>query len=304
MAGRDGQDGRGKWVFGWHLNDTFPASTYYVTKVLLLALNWALKKIENLYLSAVHTRGWPPLRIRNVGMSALPGSWWHLVCVSWPNNKHVKWSPFLADFVGASNIMRKNFAYVKMRQRRVTIYWMALKISIFFLDNFPIDFADYFFKNRYINFECACALSPLAIIIKTQSGRGQTHCPHFVCCFFLLRPYPMAPISFPFSFSFIHTTRPSSVTQNVNDWVSKKRVWQREKYGNNRITQNEENKTQWNEACQVYDCVYMGIWIVGIHGSAVGGPKQLATCCSTWRKHGGIVVYRSPQHDVRVRAAR
>jgi len=133
MAGRDGQDGRGKWVFGWHLNDTFPASTYYVTKVLLLALNWALKKIENLYLSAVHTRGWPPLRIRNVGMSALPGSWWHLVCVSWPNNKHVKWSPFLADFVGASNIMRKNLAYVKMRQERVTIHWMALKISIFFL---------------------------------------------------------------------------------------------------------------------------------------------------------------------------
>lgn len=50
------------------------------------------------------------------------------------------------------------------------------------------------------------------------------------------------------SFSFIHTTRLSSVTQNVNDWVSKKRVRPCEKYG---IAENK--KTKWNEARQVHE---------------------------------------------------
>lgn len=56
--------------------------------------------------------------------------------------------------------------------------------------------------------------------------------------------YKVAPISF----SFIHTTRLSSVTQNVNDWVSKK-VSGRAK----NMEKAENKKTKWNEARQVHD---------------------------------------------------
>lgn len=169
MAGQGGCGGLFV-VLGCRLNDIFfqPART---TKV---ARNWIeLKKNWKYIFSTVYTHGWPPLRIRNVTVCSARQLMTFSMC-SGQTTSTLNEVTFLV-ICWVHKIMKKKTLHVSLT--RQTIREMPLKIRHFFVcANFP-NWLWILLVQKSILLNVP-ALPPFAIIIKIQSGPGQTHCPH------------------------------------------------------------------------------------------------------------------------------
>lgn len=167
MAGQGGCGGLFV-VLGCRLNDIFPSQYDQSGK----ALNWALKKNWKYIFSTVYTQGWPPLRIRNVTVCSARQLMTFSMC-SGQITSTLNEVTFLV-ICWVHKIMRKTLRVSLTRQ---TIREMPLKIRHFFVcANFP-NWLWILLVQKSILLNVP-ALPPFAIIIKIQSGPGQTHCPH------------------------------------------------------------------------------------------------------------------------------